>query len=482
MSWVGHSAIDIARAVRQGETTAPDVVEEHIKAITARNGDLAAFRVIRESAIAEARAVQEREDLSRLPLAGVPVAIKDNLPVAGETVRNGSAATSTAPAKADHPAVARLRAAGAVVVGLTNVPELSLVAFSDSVYGTVRNPWDLTRTPGGSSGGSAAAVAAGLVPLALGTDGLGSLRIPGACCGVLALKPGPDVVPPPTPDWYGMSEVGPLATTTADLALALAVLSDDMSLAGAWETGRRRRVAWEPDDTAWDAYGRGLRADAPFEVRIAVAPRLLPPGFRVDPEFRAAVIAAGEALRNAGHTVVEHGRLLPRRMAPTVILTWFRAALDDSRGLDPRRLERRTRALARAGRALGALRMDGAAGLDRWRAYGADQWFGNADVLITPTLAAPPPSAARRGRHGLLRTMAANIGYAPMTSPWNLAAWPAMTVPFGRHSTGLPIGVQLIAPPGGEPHLLALAAQLEKANPWPRHAPSPTPRSPSRCS
>ncbi|SDQ79066.1 amidase [Thermostaphylospora chromogena] len=476
MSWVGHSAIDIARAVRRGEVTAPEVVGAHLEEITGRNRETGAFRVIREQALDEARALQERDDLSRLPLAGVPVAIKDNVAVAGEVVRNGSAATSGEPASADHPVVARLRAAGAIVVGLTATPELSLVALGDSVYGTARNPWDLTRTPGGSSSGSAAAVAAGLVPLALGTDGLGSLRIPAACCGVLTLKPGPGLVPPPEDDWFGMAEIGPMATTAADLALALAVISDDMALATAWETGERRRMAWEPDSPS-DAGAvspqalRGWR-EGPFDLRIAVASRPLPPGFRIDPEFRAAATAAGEALRTAGHTVVERERHLPPWLGPAAVATWFRCAAQQTRGLDRRRLERRTRALARAGRVLGAIRLDGARGMDRWRAYEADRWFGDADVLVTPALAAPPPAAARWGERGLLRNVLVHLRYAPVTAPWNLAAWPAMAVPFGRHSCGLPIGVQLIAPPGGEPHLLGLAAQLEKALPHPRHAPT----------
>ncbi|MFD0656324.1 amidase family protein [Thermocatellispora tengchongensis] len=381
-------------------------MREHLDAIAARNPEIGAFRIIRtEQAVAEAQAVQEREDLTRLPLAGVPVAVKDNIPVAGEATRNGSAATSSEPAAADHPVVARLRAAGAVVVGITNVPELCLVAFGDSVYGTARNPWRRDRTPGGSSSGSAAAVAAGLVPLATGSDGLGSLRIPAACCGVLAIKPGPGLVPPPGEDWFGLTENGPLATTAADLALALAIMSDDMALATAYKTGERARVAWEPQSGVSGAVPvpspRAWRSE-PFELRIAIAPRPLPPalGVKVDPEFVRAVAEAGETLRVAGHTVVEQEPKLPARLGFATVLTWLRCAAHDARGLDRRRLERRTRALARAGRALGAVGLHGREEFERWRAHGADQWFGDADVLITPTLAAPPPPAARWGRAG----------------------------------------------------------------------------------
>ncbi|MBG0827489.1 amidase [Planomonospora sp. ID67723] len=468
MSWVGMSAVEIAEAVRRGKVTAPAVVEEHLRAIAERDGRVGAFRRVRaEQALAEARAVQENPDLAELPLAGVPVAVKDNVPIEGEVFRTGSAATPDVPAAEDHPVVARLRAAGAVVVGTTNVPELCLAGFSDSVYGVARNPWNPARTPGGSSGGSAAAVAAGMVPLAHGTDGLGSLRIPAACCGIVSIKPGLGVVPPPEPDWHGMSENGPLATTVADLSLALAVMAGDMSLATPGES-ESLRVGDSIDD-----YPGGLTTAEPVRLRIAVAPRPLPPGFAVDREFQEAVTGAARVLGEAGHTVVEHGARLPVWLGSAAVATWFALAREDTAGLDRRKLERRTRALARAGRVLGAFGMDGAKGRDRWRANGADQWFGDADVLVSPTLAMIPPHAERWGRRGLLRNARVNLTYAPATAAWNVAGWPAMTIPYGRHSSGLPIGVQLVAAPGGETQLLTLAAQLEAASPWPRHAPSP---------
>ncbi|MEV7011243.1 amidase family protein [Streptosporangium sp. NPDC051022] len=433
--------------MRRGKTTAPSVVEEHLQAIAERDGRIGAFRKVRaERALAEARAVQERGDLAGLPLAGVPVAVKDNVAIRGEAARNGSVATPSAAAIEDHPVVARLRAAGAVVVGITNVPELSLAGFCDSVYALTRNPWDPKRTPGGSSGGSAAAVAAGMVPLAHGTDGLGSLRIPAACCGIVAVKPGRRTVPPPEHDWYGMSENGPLATTVTDLALALAVMADDMSLS--------------PPGLA-----------APEGLRIGVARVPLPPGFTIDPELQRAVVEAAHTLGAAGHTVVEHETRLPGWLGSAAITTWLACARTDVRGLDPRRLERRTRSLARAGGLLARIGMTGTAGRERWRAHGARQWFGDVDVLVTPTLATVPPAAERWGRRGLLKNMRVNVTYAPATACWNIAGWPAMSIPYGWHSTGMPIGVQLVAPPGGESLLMALALQLESAHPWLRHAP-----------
>ncbi|KAB8190675.1 amidase [Nonomuraea phyllanthi] len=471
MLWAGRSAVEIATAVRRGDVTATTVVEEHLHAISERDSRVGAFRLVRERAVEEARALQKRRDLAELPLAGVPVAVKDNLEVAGEATRGGSGATADTPAPRDHETVARLRAAGAVVVGLTNLPELGLVAVGDSAYGIVRNPWNPARTAGGSSAGSAAAVAAGMVPIALGNDGMGSLRIPAACCGVLAVKPGPGLVPPPTDDWDRLTENGPLATTAPDLALALSVLAADPALAEAWHGGRRveprppmLRSVWADDDEIWEPQPP-QDSPEPFDLRIAFAPQPLPGGLSVDKEFQAAVRAAAETLRVAGHTVVEHGAKLPTWLGPATVATWLTRAAASTAGLDRGRLERRTRALARAGRVLAALKLDGVRGRERWSGYGADQWFGDADALITPALASVPPKADRWGRRGLVRNALVNITYAPATGPWNMCGWPAIAVPLATHSSALPIGVQIVAPPGGEPHLLGLAAQLQAAHP-----------------
>nr|SBO91733.1 Aspartyl-tRNA(Asn) amidotransferase subunit A @ Glutamyl-tRNA(Gln) amidotransferase subunit A [Nonomuraea gerenzanensis] len=469
MLWAGRSAIEIATAVRQGEVKATTVVEEHLHVISERDPKIGAFRRVREQAVHEARLLQKRRDLADLPLAGVPVAVKDNLEVAGEATRGGSAATPDRPAHEDHATVARLRAAGAVIVGLTNLPELGLVALGDSAYGIVRNPWNTGRTAGGSSSGSAAAVAAGMVPIALGNDGMGSLRIPAACCGVLAIKPGTGLVPAPADDWERLTENGPLATTAADLALALSVLAADPALAEAWRGGRRveppprmLRSVWADDDEVWEPQPPPASPE-PFDLRVAYAPQPLPPGMRMDKEFAAAVRGAAETLRVAGHTVVEHERRLPVWLGPATIATWLVRAAEAAEGLD--RLERRTTALARAGRTLRALGLDGVRGRERWSGYGADQWFGEADALITPALAAVPPKAERWGERGFVRNAWKNVTYAPTAGPWNMCGWPAISVPVATHSSALPIGVQIVAPPGGEPHLLGLAAQLQEAHP-----------------
>jgi amidase len=180
-------------------------------------------------------AVDARPDRPGLALAGVPVAVKDNIAVTGEPMRVGSRASPAGPQACDHPVVARLRAAGAVVVGVTRMPELALWPFTDGAFGMARNPWDVSRTCGGSSGGSAAAVAAALVPLAHGNDALGSIRGPAAACGLVGVKPGFGLVPagPGADVWCSMGENGPIATTVADAALGLSVMADDPALARA---------------------------------------------------------------------------------------------------------------------------------------------------------------------------------------------------------------------------------------------------------
>src|SRR4051794_4071347 len=227
---VGLPATEIAARVRAGELTAVDVVRAHLRHLVEGDPRLGAFRVVRtRAALAEAAAVDASPRRAQLPLAGVPVAIKDNIAVAGEVATDGSAAHHPAPATADHPVVARLREAGAVVVGITRVPELCLYPATDGPGTVTRNPWDTARSPAGSSGGSAAAVAAGIVPLAQGNDGMGSLRLPAAACGLVTLKPGSGVVPAEigADSWSGMGENGVLATTVADLALGSAVLAGE---------------------------------------------------------------------------------------------------------------------------------------------------------------------------------------------------------------------------------------------------------------
>src|ERR687889_1477577 len=260
---VGLPATELAARVRSGELTAVEVVRAHLAHLEGVEPRVGAFRVVRrEAALAEAHAIDTALTRFALPLAGVPVAVKDNVAVAGEICTDGSPACPAGPAARDHEVVARLRKAGAIVVGITRAPELCLYAATDGPGAVSRNPWDTARSPAGSSGGSAAAMASGSVPIAHGNDGMGSLRLPAAACGLVTLKPGVGVVPAGigADSWSDMAENGVLATTVADLALAHAVLAG-------------------VDPAPPEAPGRPLR--------IAVSTRSPLPGVRADAATRA---------------------------------------------------------------------------------------------------------------------------------------------------------------------------------------------------
>jgi amidase len=453
------TALALAAAVRAGRLTPRDAVAASLARIDALDPRVGAFRVVRAAqALAEADALAERADLGELPLAGVPLAVKDNLPVRGESTRIGSAATSTAPAAADHETVARLRAAGAIVVGLTHVPELCVFGTSDSVHGIARNPWDLSRTAGGSSGGSAAAVAAGLVPLALGNDGMGSLRIPAANCGVIGLKPGYGRVPAGIGDgdWYGMSENGPLATTVDDARLMFAVL--------AGEAPPLNQTHDQTHDQAQD------QAPLTASLRIAASTRSPLAGIPVTRPYADAVRAAARLLVDDGHTVRHDDPPYPLSLSSTVLARWTGGTAKDATGLDPRLLAPRTRRHAAAGRLFARtplLRTDHRE-LLRER---LTPFFERYDVLVMPALARRGPAAAPWHERGWLRNVAVNTAYAPTTPPWNLAGWPALTLPLGTlPGSAAPCAVQLVTRPGGEYRLLALAARIEALKPWERTA------------
>ncbi|MGW8066116.1 amidase [Streptomyces ziwulingensis] len=443
-SWAGRTAVEIATAVRAKRATPREVVAEHLARIERLDGRVGAFRAVRaEAALAEADEVGARGDLAELPLAGVPVAVKDNIAVRGESVLVGSAATPDTPAGADHLTVARLRAAGAVVVGVTHVPELCVFGTTEGVHGTARNPWDPARSAGGSSGGSAAAVAAGLVPLALGNDGMGSLRIPAAKCGLVTIKPGHGVVPAGIGegDWFGLAENGPLATTVEDARLMLAVLADG---------------------------GPPRRADS-GTLRIAASLRSPLAGVTVSRPYTDAVREAAGLLMKAGHQVRRADPSYPASLGLTALAHWTAGTAVEARGLDRRRLARRTRVHATVGRPFARTAATGE-GRGALRAR-LEPFFAEYDVLLTPALARRSPKAGPWHERGWLRNIVANTAYSPFTPPWNLTGWPAMAVPVGTLPSGAPCAVQLVGRPGSEAALLELAERIEALRPWRRTAP-----------
>ncbi|MGH3519803.1 MAG: amidase [Haloechinothrix sp.] len=436
------TASEIAARVRAGAADPVLITEQALARIAAVDGVLGAFRVVRDkAALAEAAAVRERPDLAELPLAGVPVAVKDVAAISGECVTNGALAAATEPADADHVIVRRLRDAGAIVVGITRVPELCIWPMSDDPAGTARNPWDPAYTAGGSSGGSGSAVAAGLVPIAHGTDGMGSVRLPAAICGLVGVKPGSGVIKEPDAmSWYGMSSHGSLTTTVADAGLMLSVLAERPELAEVTEP-----VA---------------------PLRIAVSTRA-PLGVPVQHRIRDAATTAAAGLSDEGHLVT---RATPHYGLSTVVgmaVRWFAGPSEQADALDHALLQRRTRAHIGAGHALRRAGLIRPRTAERWRTRAA-RFFEEYDVLLTPTFATVPPEARSWHRRSWLSNAISAARFAPFTGPWNLAGFPAMTVPAGHDKNGLPLGVQLVAAPDGERLLLSLAAQLERRNPWPR--------------
>lgn len=449
-TWVGATAKQIARAVRRGDVSATQVVADHLDHIDRTDRELSAFRLVRGGeAIVEAEKVDEQDDLANLPLAGVPVAIKENTAVAGLPTWNGSAAVRTAIAEEDHEVVRRLRGAGAIIVGATRMPELGLFALTDDETAVTRNPWRPERTPGGSSGGAAAAVASGMVPIAQGNDGLGSIRIPAACCGLVGLKPGRGVVPCQlgATDWFGLAEQGILATTVADAAVGFAVLA-----------GRR------PDKLV-----------PPERLRVAVSLRSPVSGVRPDQPNREAVAAAARLLTAAGHDTVSADPVYPKVLGFRGVATWLASAAAEveATGIDRGTLQPRSRRHA----SLGAWAQRRGLVKEEHRTAWRERCVGffadhSVDLLLTPALATAPPLAANWASRSWRANLLTCIRYAPFAAPWNIAGLPSLVVPVGLRPDGLPVGVQLVGPPGSELLLLGVAGQFELAAPWRRHAPN----------
>jgi amidase len=445
-----------AALVRDGEVSPRELVELQLGRIERIDPRLNAVRVtFPERALIEADQAAARRQAGDdgRPLLGVPILIKDDVDVAGEATHYGSSATDGRPAAQDAEVVRRLRAAGAIVIGKTHTPELMQWPFTESAtWGITRNPWDLARTPGGSSGGSAAAVAAGLAAGALATDGAGSIRIPAACCGLFGLKPQRGRVPeaPKHEPWQDLSTTGCVTRSVADTALWLDATADR--------------------DPGTPTYSEAA-ATPPSRLRIAFTTRnpLLAP---IKQEQREAFEQTIALLRELGHSVERVDPPLDP-VLPQVIARYLRGIAEDAGKLaHPQRLERRTRGMARMGRLLPD-------GFVRWaRAEeGAttvrlNRVLVDHDVLLTPALAALPLPVGRYDGRGALWTFNGVGRFTPFTPAWNVTGQPAAAVPAGFTPDGVPLSVQLVGRPRDEATLLSLAAQLETARPWSARRPT----------
>ncbi|MEV7320093.1 amidase [Streptomyces sp. NPDC093970] len=445
------------RALAAGEVTSRQLVEECLARIEATQDSLNAFRIVRASAaLAEAEAAdRELARGVRRPLLGVPVAVKDDTDVAGEPTAFGCRGDFP-PAAEDGEAVRRLRAAGAVIVGKTNTCELGQWPFTEGpAFGATRNPWQPRHTPGGSSGGSAAAVAAGLVPAALGSDGAGSVRIPASWTNLVGIKPqrGRISTWPRGESFQGITVNGTLARSVADAALLLDAAS-----------GNHPQDPHRPAElTVLDAVGRD-----PGRLRIALS--LRPPftalPARLRPDVRARVLEVAERLAASGHTVEEadppYGRIgltfVPRATAG--IAERVREVPSPAL-LDPRTLE-----AARLGRLLHGAPLRAARRAETALRHRIGGFFASYDAVLAPTTAAPPPLVGSMLDLGPFATDRAMIAACPYAWPWNVLGWPGVNVPAGFVADGLPVGAQLLGPAGSEPLLVSVAAQLEAELRW----------------
>lgn len=445
-------AAEQARMLATGTITAPDLLQLYLDRIARLDPGLRSYRVVLgDSARREAAAAQDRLDAGeRLPLLGVPIAIKDDVDVAGETTTYGSAAHGPARTE-DAEVVRRLHAGGAVIIGKTSVPEMMIWSFTETVtFGATRNPWNTDYTPGGSSGGSAAAVAAGLAAMALGSDGMGSIRIPSTWCGLFGLKPQRDRVPltPHDDAWNGLSVNGPIARTVEDAALFL-------------------------DATTGESSFLAAAAKEPGRLRIAVSTKVPPPLVaRIGTAQRAAVDEATTLLRELGHDVVVRDIDYPRSAVAHALTRYFRGVYDDVQTLPrPERLEARTRAFARFGGLVSDRRMRRIRASESLLSERIQSIFDNVDVVLTPGTATGPSRIGQYQRRGAIPTLALVAARVPFQAIFNVTGQPAAVVPWDVDEDGVPTSVQLVGGPFDEATLLSLSAQLEKTRPWAHRRP-----------
>ena len=445
-------AAEQARLIRDGDVSSREVVEATLQRIDRLNPLLSAYRVVfAERALAEAgQADARRSSGQERPLLGVPVAIKDDTDVAGATTAWGSLATSSQPARVDADVVTRLRAAGAIVIGKTQTPELTIWPFTETLaFGATRNPWNTDYTPGGSSGGSGAAMAAGLCGVAMGSDGAGSIRIPASFCGLFGLKPQRDRIPlgPNHHDaWHGLTVYGPLARRVADAAIFMDATADD-----------------RPEGGFAAALDEPL---APLRIALSVKP---PPGAitRLGGEQQRALKESADLLRALGHQVTE----LEIDYGPAAFLNllarYLRGASDDADGVPhPERLERRTRGMQRLGHLISDTQLAKARAAEATVAQRINAIFEQVDVLLMPGPAGPPFEIGALHGRGALWTLNTAAARVPYYGAWNAIGQPAASVPAGFGAHGLPLSVQLAGKPGDDVTLLRLAAQMETARPW----------------
>jgi amidase len=455
---------ELAALVRSGEISARELVQASLHRIEEVEPKVNAFvDVFADEALAEADGVRSGDER---PLAGVPIAIKNNVPVNGKRLTFGSPFLEDFRPPMDASLVTKLRRAGAIIVGTTTLPEWGIQPVTETRrFGPTRNPWALDRTPGGSSGGPAAAVAAGMVPLAHGNDAGGSIRIPAACCGLVGLKPqrGRISMAPAIGEQF-LSVEGVLTRTVRDTAALLDLLAGP-------ELGD---ASWAPPPPEPFAATAGRE---PAGLRIGLA--LQPPieSATLDPGCEAVTREAAALLEELGHHVEE---VTPPIQGPDIFDTFIDvfgpmncgqmafAATVNGREPGEDDMERLSLWLWERCHALDAVAMQGALVKIQQLSRMLVTWADPYDAVLTPALAQPPVPIGtldpdRPDPEATLREAA---DFVPYTPPLNMTGQPAIALPVGQREDGLPLGVQLVGRPAQEGPLLALAAQVEAARPW----------------
>lgn len=455
---------ELAREVREGRVAPEDLVARSLRRIEASNGDLNAVVAVRdEAALADAAAMAHRIAAGRDPgpLAGLPVLVKDSEDVAGLVTTHGSLVLADdPPASADGLVVLRLRGAGAIVVGKTNVPEFEFEGFTaNRLFGPTRNPWAPDWSPGGSSGGSGAAMAAGFAPIATGSDGGGSVRIPAAFCGLAGLKPTNGIIGrSPLPAWMDFSTKGPMGTSIADVRLLLAIMAgpaagDPTALPGGMPEpgiiGLPRRVfatarfaPWGPLPASLEelfgAALRGLESDLGLSV-VSMEPRDIYPEGNIDEDW--FTIIAAEHAQLFGREEIEANEARYSEGFATGVREGLAISIEEYLAARRRRFEYVRR---------------------------LDELLGADGLLFSPTMCAEgwsaegiPPGASTPGTPGdAYNTQAANV-----------TGHPALSVPAGRAPNGVPFGLQITGPRFRDELVLAMGEAWERAKPWPVAAP-----------
>lgn len=458
-------AADLAAAVRQKKVSPTELAELYLDRIERFDGELNAFCHRADDEVRAAAKVATDEVATRraeelAPFHGVPLPIKDLNDVAGWPTTSGSNATDHSPASAHHPVVQRFVDAGFVLLGKTAAPEFGTISFTESdLHGVTRNPWDTGRTPGGSSGGAGAAVAAGLAPVAHGSDGGGSIRIPASCNGLVGLKATRGRITNDRIDLEGLSTSGVLARTVADLAAGIDALS------------RHDPAAWWSPPTPATRLADVVDQTPPTGLRVGsmhTAPDDLVP---VDPGCASAVDLALMHLSLHGHHPTDRAPAFP---SPDELITAF-GTIWNANGAgydaDPERMEPLNRVLHDAARAVDSWAyIEAVATTQKLSRRIVEAFVTDLDLMVTPTMACLPP-AVGAWREGMdVDPMMGMFNCFPMgifTSIFNVTGLPAISVPIHHdETTGLPVGVQIAAAPWREDLLVQVARQLEQSLPW----------------